>query len=160
MDLLKVSCVQAGSSSCLLVFETVSRADSHFPSSFTRCQESSPLLRKGPSQLLASPWATPPSGWPFDCGLGRSRGSPDGTGHSSSAVSVSQRGSEAEVLMSSGHTWSHTKWTVRNSGWGRGSPGESFVPPGWRAKPSAVPARDPGFQFYRLKEVREDGHKC
>lgn len=51
--------MSAGSVSCLLVFETMSRADSHFLPSFKGCWESSPLLGEGPGQFLAAPWATP-----------------------------------------------------------------------------------------------------
>lgn len=58
-DPLKGPCVRTGSVSCLLVFETMSRADGCFPPSFKRCQESSPLQVKGLGQPLASPWATP-----------------------------------------------------------------------------------------------------
>lgn len=88
-DLLNGPCTRAGCVSCLLVFEIMFRADSHLLPKFQRCQESSPLLRGGCDQLLASLWAILAlfQAGLSDCKWGKSRGSPDSIGHSSSDLS-------------------------------------------------------------------------
>ena len=75
--------MRAGNVSCLLVLETMFKADSHFLPKFQRCQESSPLLEESPDQFWAPPRATPAL-FQAVCGLRESRGNPDSTGNNSS----------------------------------------------------------------------------
>lgn len=167
--------MSAGSVSCLLVFETMSRADSHFLPSFKGCWESSPLLGEGPGQFLASPWATPAL---FRLACLRAGEIPRQPwcywSQFLSHASVSERdswtigGKCSKVLVSNAHALDPKQmdwvWVSR----GLGLPGDSFVHSGWKASvPPAATGQnwalwlvnlmpgDPGFKFYGLKEIGE-----
>lgn len=134
-DPLQGPCVmKAGYVSCLLVFETLFRADSHFLSMFKTCRESSPVLEEGRDWFLASAWATPAL---FQACLTASAGSSQAA---LTLVTVPQpcqclsvyrpQISECfKVHVSDVQTWTHTMWTVRTPGV-LGLPGGSFVPCG------------------------------
>lgn len=90
LDPLKGPCVKVGSVSHLLKQHPGQTVISHLALQDVRkvalCWGRA-LVSSGP---LREPHL-PCSGWPADCRLGKSQGSPNGFGHSSLAMSVSQR---------------------------------------------------------------------